>query len=88
MAYVMPRWKAQTGRGSLSLVLPVFFLGAQHMAAPLISNGRFIGWQLIIYMPFAFLVAPVMRWRPRLLPYLAIVHVLMDVAAAAMFFSA
>jgi hypothetical protein len=32
-------------------------------------------------------VALVMRWRPRLLPYLAVVHVLMDISAAAMLFS-
>jgi hypothetical protein len=54
----------------------------------LILYGRFIAWRLVMFMPFAFLVALVMRWRPRLLPYLAIVHALMDISAAAMFFSA
>lgn len=88
MAYVMPRLEAQTGQRWLALALPTFFLGAQHIAAPLIFDGRFIVWRLIMFMPFAFLVALVMRWRPRLLPYLAIVHVLMDISAAAMFFNA
>lgn len=88
MAYVMPRLEAQTGRRWLAIVLPAFFLGAQHVAAPLILDGRFVVWRLIMFMPFAFLVALVMRWRPRLLPYLAIVHVLLDISAAAMFFNA
>jgi hypothetical protein len=88
MAYVMPRLEAQTGRRWLAVVLPAFFLGAQHVAAPLILNGRFVAWRVLMFMPFAFLVALAMRWRPRLLPYLAVVHVLMDLSAAAMLFSA
>jgi hypothetical protein len=66
--------------------LPAFFLGAQHVAAPLLLNGRFVLWRLMMFVPFAFLVALVMRSRPRLLPYLAFVHVLMDISAAAMLF--
>jgi hypothetical protein len=88
MAYVMPRLEARTGRRWLSLALPAFFLGAQHVAAPLLLNGRFIIWRLMMFLPFAFLVALVMRWRPRLLPYLAVVHIGMDLSAAAMLFSA
>jgi hypothetical protein len=88
MAYVMPRLEARTGWRWLAVVLPAFFLGAQHVAAPLLFDGRFVAWRLIMFMPFAFLVALVMRWRPRLLPYLAIVHVLMDISAAAMLFNA
>jgi hypothetical protein len=37
-----------------------------------------------MYIPFAFLVGIVIRWRPRLLPYMAIIHVLIDMAFAAM----
>jgi hypothetical protein len=88
MAYVMPCLEAQTGRRWLAVVLPAFFLGAQHVDAPLILNGRFMAWRVLMFMPFAFLVVLVMRWRPRLLPYLAVVHVLMDLSAAAMLFSA
>jgi hypothetical protein len=86
MTYAMPRLEAQTGRRWLALVLPAFFLGAQHISVPLMFDARFITWRLLMFMPFAFLVALVMRWRPRLLPYIALVHVLMDVSAAAMWF--
>jgi len=74
-----PRW--------LSIALPAFFLGAQHIAVPLLFNGPFIVWRLLMYMPFAFLIGIVMRYRPRLLPYLAILHVLMDISAGAMYFA-
>jgi hypothetical protein len=58
------------------------------LAIPLIFDGRFIAWRLITFMSFAFLVTLVMRWRPRLLSYLAVRHALMDIPAAAMFFGA
>jgi hypothetical protein len=74
-----PRW--------LSLALPAFFLGAQHIAVPLLFNGPFILWRLLMYMPFAFLIGIVMRYRPRLLPYLVILHLLMDISAGAMYFA-
>jgi len=37
-----------------------------------------------MFIPFAFLVGIVLDWRPRLLPYLAIIHVLMDTFFATM----
>ena len=37
-----------------------------------------------MYLPFAFLMGLVLQWRPRLLPYFADVHALMDLAFAAM----
>jgi len=35
-----------------------------------------------MFLPFAFLVGLVLKWRPRLLPYLAVVHVLIDEATS------
>ena len=46
---------------------------------------RFITWRAMMYLPFAIEVGLVMHWRPRLLPYLASVHVLMDLAFGLMF---
>jgi len=60
------------------------FLGIQHCAVPLLFNLPFFTWRALMYIPFAFLVGIVMRWRPRLLPYLAIIHVIMDMSFAAM----
>jgi hypothetical protein len=38
-----------------------------------------------MFFPFTVLIAVVMRWRPRLMPYMAMVHFLMDMSLAVMF---
>jgi hypothetical protein len=58
------------------------------MFAPFIPDGRFILYRLVMFLPFALLVAVVIRQRPRLMPYLAIVHILMDMSIAIMFLTA
>jgi len=87
MACAMPELEKKGRPQWLSLALPAFFLGAQHIAVPLLCNGPFILWRLFMYMPFAFFIGIVMRYRPRLLPYLAILHMLMDISAGAMYFA-
>jgi hypothetical protein len=79
-AYVMPRLEAQTGRRWLSLLFPSLFLAAQHMALPLRFDGHFLLWRLLMFMPFSLFVGLLLRWRPRLLPYVVIVHGVMDLA--------
>jgi len=83
-SYVMPRFEEQGMPRWLAVTLPSLFLGIQHCAVPLLFNLPFFTWRALMYIPFAFLVGIVMRWRPRLLPYLAIIHVIMDMSFAAM----
>ena len=85
--YVMPRFKSQGMSPWLAITFPAIFLGLQHLALPLLFDARFIVWRALMFIPFAFLVGIVMHWRPRLFPYLAIVHVLMDMSFAAMLLS-
>lgn len=70
------------------LMLPSLFLGIQHCAVPLLFDLPFFTWRLLMYIPFAFQVGVVLHWRPRLLPYLVVIHVVMDLSFAAMLFSA
>lgn len=86
-SYVMPRFKSQGMSPWLAITLPALLLGLQHLAVPLLFDTRFITWRALMFIPFAFLVGIVMHWRPRLFPYLAIVHVLMDMSFAAMLLS-
>jgi hypothetical protein len=79
-SYVMPRLEARTRRLGLGLGLPVLFLAAQHIAVPLLFDSRFIAWRFLMFLPFALLVGLLLRWRPRLLPYLALIHALMDLS--------
>lgn len=81
--YCMPRLEAQTGRCWLAVLLPSLFLAAQHAALPLLFDGRFIIWRLLMFIPFALFVG-LLRWRPQLLPYLVVVHGLMDMATVLM----
>jgi hypothetical protein len=82
--YSMPRIEAQTGRRWLAVLLPSLFLAVQHCTLPLIIDGRFIVWRLLMFFPFALLVGLILRWRPQLLPYLVVVHGLMDLATVLM----
>ncbi|MHB1355013.1 MAG: hypothetical protein ACYCZF_03440 [Anaerolineae bacterium] len=86
--FVMPSLPTSGMRPWLALVLPALLLGFQHLAAPLIFDFKYLAWRGLMFVPFAFLAAIALRWRPRLLPYMAIVHVLMNVSFATMFLSA
>ena len=83
--YVMPRLEAHLKNGWLAWLIASFFLGAQHMFLPLILDGRFILWRLGMYLPFALFVGLVIKLRPTLLPYLMILHALMDLSAVAVY---
>lgn len=82
-AYCLPRLEAQTGRWS-AVLLTSFFLAAQHCTLPLIGDGRFLLWRLLMFIPFALFVGILLRWRPQLLPYMVVVHGLMDLALVLM----
>jgi membrane protease YdiL (CAAX protease family) len=87
-AYVMPRIEKQTSTGWLAVGLTGLFLSIQHAFAPLVFDYRFILWRGLMFLPFALAVGFLVRWRPRLLPYLVIVHILMDFSLAPYFLGA
>jgi hypothetical protein len=73
----MPRWSAT--------LVTSLFLSLQHIAVPLLFNGRFLAWRALMFLPFALFVSVCLRWRPRLMPYFAIGHALMDAMTITMF---
>jgi hypothetical protein len=83
--YVMPRLDSRPFPELRPLLLPGLMLGFQHLAVPLLFNPPFILWRALMYIPFAFAVGLILHWRPRLLPYLAVIHTLMDMSFAAIF---
>ncbi|TFG73595.1 MAG: hypothetical protein E4H27_00485 [Anaerolineales bacterium] len=85
MLYALPRLEARGLRPWLAVSVVSFFLSAQHIFAPFIPDVRFVLYRLVMFMPFAFLLALVMRRRPRLMPYMVVVHVLMDMSIGVMF---
>jgi hypothetical protein len=86
--YSMPRLEAQTGRSWLAVGLAGFFLSIQHVFAPLILDYRFITWRALMFLPFAIATGMILRWRPRLMPYVALIHILMDLSLAPYFLGA
>ena len=82
--YVMPRLAKQINPWA-AYALASLFLGIQHAMIPLRFDPAFFTWRLLMFIPFAFLVGAVLKWRPRLLIYLAVVHVLMDFSTATMY---
>lgn len=87
-AYSMPRLESQTGNSNLAVGLVGFFLSLQHVFIPLIFDYRFILWRGLMFLPFALAIGALLKWRPRLLPYLAAVHILMDFSLAPYFLGA
>ncbi|HVP22249.1 MAG TPA: hypothetical protein VMS73_10355 [Anaerolineaceae bacterium] len=85
--YIEPHLEDQLKVRWLALSIAAIALGIQHIAVPLLFNAPFIIWRALMFIPFAFLLGITLRWRPRLLIYLAIIHMLMDMGTAAMLFT-
>jgi hypothetical protein len=85
--YVMPRFEKGGMHKVLAVSLPALMLGLQHLTMPFLFDMRFILWRALMYIPFAFFCGILLHWRPRWLPYLAFIHVLMNMSFATMFLS-
>jgi hypothetical protein len=83
--YVMPRLAAQLKNGWVAWLIASFFLAAQHCFLPLILDGRFILWRLGMYLPFALFAGLMLKLRPSLLPYMVIVHGLIDISTLSVY---
>jgi membrane protease YdiL (CAAX protease family) len=76
--YIMPRLRQRVKPGWLALFLPIFFLSIQHCTMPLIFQEKFIVLRGLMYLPFAAMLGTALNKRPTLLPYLAVLHGLLD----------
>jgi membrane protease YdiL (CAAX protease family) len=63
-----------------AVLITGLMLAFQHVTLPLVFDARFMLWRLLMFVPFGLLVAVMLRWRPQLLPYMVVVHMLMDVS--------
>ncbi len=90
MRFIAPRLepKSSTGYGMkpwLAVGLASLFLSLQHITAPLIFDLQFIIWRALMYLPFAIYVGILIHWRPRLLPFICIIHWLMNLSFVFMY---
>jgi len=85
--FVMPRLSQRRFPNLLPVLLPALILGLQHAVIPFLFDARFIAWRGLMFIPFALTIGVLLHYRPRLLPYAAVVHVLMDMTFATMLLS-
>lgn len=80
--YARPRLEDLTGRPWVAVGVTAGFLALQHASLPLVFDYRFAAWRALAYLPLALVFALTLRWRPRLLLYLVVLHWLADLQAA------
>jgi len=90
MRYIAPKFENKSASGYglkpwLAVGLASLFLSLQHITAPLVFDLRFILWRALMYLPFAIYVGILIRWRPRLLPFICIIHLLMNLSFVFMY---
>lgn len=86
--YVRPRLESTGLQPWLAIAVVGGIHGLQHAALPLVFDGSFLLWRALMFIPFACFLGVVLRWRPRLLPYLMVVHGLIDLSVVWMVFQA
>lgn len=84
--YIMPRLKQRAGSALNAIAIPALFLSLQHVTLPLIFDWRFALWRAVMFLPFALLVGFAIHRRPSLLPYLVVIHGLIDLGMVTMLF--
>ena len=82
--YVMPRLKTMSESGWRIVLLVAVVHAFQHVALPLQFDARFMLWRFGMFLPFTLFVACLISFRPSLLPYLMVVHGLLDSSLAAL----
>jgi hypothetical protein len=83
--YVMPRLAAQLKNGWAAWLVAALFLALQHVFLPFLPDPRFWAYRALMYLPFALFAGLVIKLRPQLLPYMVIVHALMDISALSVY---
>lgn len=82
--YIMPRLKQRMNNGWLAVLLPIVFLSIQHFALPLVFDSKFIMFRALMYLPLSIMLGIALNKRPTLLPYLSVLHVLLDAMTVTM----
>jgi hypothetical protein len=85
--YVMPRLKDQLKSPWIVVALPVIAFSVQHCTLPLVFEAKFIFFRGIMYLLFSLVFGYSIYKRPSLLPWLAILQVLIYILPIMMLLS-
>lgn len=85
--YVMPRLKKYINSRWLIIGLPVLAFSLQHSTLPLVPESKFIFFRGTMYLLFALLYGITLYKRPSLIPWLAILQLLIYILPVSMLLS-
>ncbi|MBN2805202.1 MAG: hypothetical protein JXR22_00960 [Prolixibacteraceae bacterium] len=85
--YLMPQLEKKLNSSVKAWILASLFLSLQHIGIPLIFHWRFILWRFGMFLLFAFFTGWCIKKYPRIFPYMAIIHALMDLSLIFMLLS-
>lgn len=85
--YVMPRLKDQVKSPWIVIALPVIAFSVQHCTLPLVFEAKFILFRGLMYLLFSLVYGIAIYKRPSLLPWLAILQVLIYILPMKMLLS-
>jgi hypothetical protein len=85
-AFIMPKLKKITVRKVVTIGLPVFFLSIQHAFMPFRFDLTYSVYRSIMFFPFALFIGILIYKKPTMLPYLVILHILMNASLFMMYF--
>jgi hypothetical protein len=74
--------RVRVGGGALAALAVGAALGLQHVALPFLPAWTFVEWRALMWVPYGVFVVGLLAWRPRWLPWLAVVHGLVHAVAA------
>ncbi len=74
--YIMPRLKGYFKSQWIVIALPILAFSLQHCTLPLVFETKFIFFRGVMYLLFAFIYGIALYKRPSLLPWLAILQIL------------
>jgi len=76
--YVLPRIESLTGWRTRAVLACAVMLSLQHVALPLLFDGRYLVWRALMFLPFAIWFGFIIDRRPTTLPFLVVAHGLLD----------
>jgi hypothetical protein len=85
--YVMPRLKNQLKSPWIIIALPVIAFSVQHCTLPLVFEAKFIFFRGLMYLLFSLVYGLAIYKRPSLLPWLAVLQVLIYILPMIMLLS-
>ncbi len=86
--YVMPRLKGRMRSPWIIVALPVIAFSVQHCTLPLVLEGKFILFRGLMYLLFCLVYGIAIYKRPSLLPWLAILQVIIYILPMTMMLTA